>query len=242
MKHWRESRDISNSAGLWEWVLMGGERIGKERQKAALRSWSVWWGEGGISLLGGKSTERMWRRKWKQNLADFKKPAVRGIHHVSGAELSRSQELSCAVLKRDPPRWGCVWLLLHRWGNRELLKVTQGLNGWDLNTRSSTRGLELVITSSSLWSVCAAAFAWSSMCLLVYQINACLLCGKSSLKLIRFSQNPRMTQIPPSFFLLWEVFITLSSWPWYRVLNLWMSWVLLTSSKVHSPFSKQCIE
>lgn len=101
---------------------------------------------------------------------------------------------------------------------------------------------ESPLVGSSLWSVCAAAFAWSSMCLLVYQINACLLCGKSSLKLIRFSQNPRMTQIPPSFFLLWEVFITLGSWPWYRVLNLWMSWVLLTSSEVHSPFSKQCIE
>lgn len=45
-----------------------------------------------------------------------------------------------------------------------------------------------VVTSLSLWSVYAAAFAWSSMCLLVHQINACLLCDKSSLNQI-FSKS-----------------------------------------------------
>ena len=70
----------------------------------------------------------MWRRKLKTNLADFKKPAVGGIHQVSGAELSKLQELSCTILRKDPPSGG-VYDSHFLDEETELLKATQGVNG-----------------------------------------------------------------------------------------------------------------
>lgn len=199
--------------------------------------------EGGISLLGGKSTERMWRRKLKTNLADFKNLQWGASNKCQGLSWAGYRNYSQPVLRKDPPSGGVY--------DSHFLDEETAAQGhsrsecWDLNTRSLHLG-------PGLWSqaracaVCVASSLIFPSALLSIPINPCLLCDKSSLSLsdflvcsffkclVRILRNIKESYKAQEwhkshlhFSFSGEVFATLSSWPWYRVLNLWMSWVLL---------------
>lgn len=156
----------------------GGE---KERQKVVLGSWSVWWGEERISSLGEKILKKMRRRKLlKTHLADFNTSSEGPPQYVVGW----ADQVTGMVLHspyKSPPRqgegWGLVWLILQM--RKPSLSsecysksCKERTVCWDLNWRSSTLGLKLVIVSA-LQPL--DGFPRSSTCLLVNQINACLL-------------------------------------------------------------------